>query len=138
MQPITVLVAFAAVGGSIPVSLSSLINRLTADDTTKLHANNNATATSNNSEIARRDCESKTSDQVCDTVAGLFNQGSEVNGTHVDTWEARENQDKGYSWDGPVYDGEKGFFPNEEYFDNDPDKPDGRSINPPGGAEYPH
>ena len=115
-------------------------NLQTNSTTQTTHTNTTTTTSTNqneNQDFARRD-ETKASDELCDTVADLFSQGAEVNGTKTTSAEARKNQDKGYSWDGPVYDGENGFFPNADCFDDDPDKPDGPSINPPGGAEYPH
>jgi hypothetical protein len=142
MQPTLMLAAFASLGTATPISLSEMLGMMDTMEhvpsNSTANTNNNTTAAQDeNQSVARRD-ESKTSHELCDTIADLFNQGAEVNGTKTDTREARENQIKGYSWDGPVYDGEKGFIPNAEYFDDDPDKPDGPSIVPPGGAEYPH
>ena len=78
------------------------------------------------------------SEKICDGMADFLGQKAEVNGTTVSSAEARKNMNQGYSWDGPVYKGRNGVIPNEDWYSEKLDSPEGPSSVPPGGPEYPH
>lgn len=78
------------------------------------------------------------SEKICDGMADFLGQKAEVNGTTVSSAEARKNMNQGYSWDGPVYKGSNGIIPNEDWYSEKLDSPEGPSSVPPGGPEYPH
>lgn len=128
MLPRIITIVFVTLAASLTNALPFLRREAEATPST---INSNLTTRSENS----APCQGTS--KLASDMRRKFDSNKETNNTMEGIYPVRKNLHERYLYNGKMYNGPNWKKPDEAYFDDDPDWPDGPNENPKG-PEYPH